>query len=345
MKKVLIAGLGSIGQRHARNLRALFGNDIELLGYRRVGTVGVITAAMTLDPSVTVDERYGLRSFDRLDTALRERPDAVLVCTPTAHHIEVAIAAVRAGCHVLIEKPLAASDREIDSLLDAVDRTGVVATVGYQLRFHPALLRLRELLCAKTVGRVVSVRAEMGEYLPDAHPYEDYRVSYAGRADLGGGVILCYSHEIDYVLWLFGTARRVFASGGRLGDLDIDVEDTAVMTLDCTRDGRALPVQLHLSFLQRPPSRSCEVVGDRGTIRIDFAQPSLTVADASGAIARQTFDGFARNQLFLDELRAFDAAIGGDRSRVAPLADGVAALRVALAARTSLATGEAVTLS
>ena len=345
MTRILIAGLGSIGQRHARNLRALFGDGADILAYRAVGQQGIITAAMTLDPSSTVEARYGIRSFDRLDEALVCDPEAVLVCNPTSRHMEVALAAARHGCHLLIEKPLAATLEGCDALLGAVARAGIVATVGYQMRFHPALLRLRELLCRKAIGRVRSVRAEMAEYLPDAHPYEDYRTSYAARADLGGGVILCYSHEIDYVLWLFGPARRVSATGGRLGDLEIDVEDTAHITLECERQGHAVPVDVHVTFLQRPSSRTCEVIGEQGAIRIDFIQSTLTLTDGAGSSERHTFDGFERNHLFLDELRAFVAATQGDRSRVAPLGDGVNALRVALAAKTSLATGRPVELT
>ena len=101
------------------------------------------------------------------------------------------------------------------------------------MRFHPCLQRLHELVQEKKVGRILSVRAEIGEYLPGWHTYEDYRQMYASRQDLGGGVILSQIHELDYLYWLFGLPRSVYALGGHLSRLEIDVEDTADILMEC----------------------------------------------------------------------------------------------------------------
>lgn len=343
--KVLIAGMGSIGQRHARNLRILLSDRVEILAYRRRGLPGVITERMTIEPGVTVEQQYGVRSFDDLDRALAERPDAVFVCNPTSEHLPTALAAVRAGCHVFVEKPLSHRLDQVDELIELADRSRLVAAVGYQMRCHPALKRARELLAEGAIGGLLSVRAEMGEYLPDAHPYEDYRTSYAARADLGGGVILCFIHEFDYVYWLAGMPTRVFAAGGRLGDLEMDVEDTALTTMECRVDGRMVPVQVHHTFLQRPPSRTCTLVGDAGSIQVDLRASTLAVNRAGQAAAVVTFDGFERNQLFLDELRQFLAAMDGRGAPVVPAREAAQSLRIALAAKASLASGQVVELS
>ena len=343
--KVLIAGLGCVGQRHLRNLRQLLGDGVEILAYRVIGSSHVITDDMTIAPGESVEAKYRVRSFTNLDEALAEQPDAVFVCNPTSEHVAMALAAVRAGCHVFIEKPLSNSADQVDELVALAERNGRVAAVGYQMRCHPALLRVRELLQDQVIGRVLSVRAEMGEYLPDAHPYEDYRISYAARAELGGGVLLCYIHEFDYLCWLFGMPQRVFTIGGRMGDLDLDVEDTALTTLEYHIDGRPVAMQLHHTFLQRPSSRTCEIVGSAGTIRVDLRAPSLVAEGASGVIEATRFDGFHRNQLFLDELRQFLSAISGAGAPVATARAAAQSLRVALAAKASLATGRVVVAS
>lgn len=342
--RLLIAGLGSIGQRHLRNLRALLGPDVDILAYRVRGLTHVITDRLAIEPGASVTDKYGVRSFGRLDDALAERPDAVFVCNPTSEHMRTALAAVRAGCHVFVEKPLSDTYDGVDELIAVAEQSRRVVAVGYQMRLHPVLVRVRELLRDRAIGRVVSVRAEMGEFLPDAHPYEDYRVSYAARAELGGGVILCYIHELDYLCWLFGPPRRVFTMGGRLGDLDIDVEDTALTSLECQVDGHPLVMQLHHSFLQRPSSRTCEIVGDAGTIRADFIDSSLTVSTQACPIEQRVFEGFDRNQLFTGELKDFLSAISGDGAPIVPVREAAQSLRVALAAKTSLATGRAVDL-
>lgn len=344
--RILVAGLGSIGQRHVRNLRALVGDEVEILAYRVRGLPDTITEAMAIEPGQAVEAAYNIRSFDRLEAGLAERPDAVLVCNPTSLHMRTALAAVRAGCHVLIEKPLADSLDGIEELITLAERRGLIAAVGYQMRFHPALVRLRELVCRQAIGQVVTVRAEFGEYLPSAHPYEDYRQSYAARADLGGGVILCYIHEFDYLCWLFGFPRRVFASGGRSGVLDVDVEDHALTTMECSLNGKAVAIQLQQDFLRRPGSRTCDIVGDAGTIHVDFSAPHLVVVDRTGTtIERATFDGFERNQLFLDEMKHFISAVNGADAPLVTAREAAQSLRVALAARESLATGQAVELS
>lgn len=341
--RILVVGLGSIGQRHVRNLRALRGADVEILAFRARGRPQVITDRMEIAAGRRVAEFYNLREFSHLDEALARQPDAVIVCNPSSLHAATAARALQAGCHVLIEKPLADSYEGIDALIALAESQRLVAAVGYQLRFHPALQTLRTLLCRKAIGRVLSVRAEMGEFLPDAHPYEDYRESYAARADLGGGAILCFIHEFDYVQWLFGAPPRLFTVGGRLGDLDIDVEDTAVTSMECVGDGRPVPVQVNQSFLQRPRSRTCVVNGDAGAIQVDLNSPSLTRTDRAGHIVqRESFVGFDRNQLFLDELRHFLACIAGDATPQVPLAEGARSLRLALAARQSLRTGQVV---
>jgi len=341
--KVAIAGLGSIGQRHARNLRRLLGARLELLAYRTRGFPHVITDQMTIAEGQTVETAYGVRVFDNLDALLAEQPVALLVCNPTSLHLPTALAAARAGCHLLIEKPLSDSYDGVDDLIALIEQRGLVAAVGYQMRCHPALIRLRTLISQGAVGRVVSVRAEMGEYLPDAHPYEDYRQSYAARADLGGGVIRCFIHEFDYVQWLFGPARHVITVGGRLGDLEIDVEDTATTDMQCCVNGHPVSVQVHQSFVQRARSRTCVVTGDAGAIHVDLNAPTLTWTDAAGRVVEQSgFAGFARNHLFVSELTRFLATIAGDGPPPASVHEAALSLRVALAARASLASGQRV---
>jgi predicted dehydrogenase len=338
--RILLVGLGSVGQRHARNLRALLGDRVELLAYRARGG-GLVPPA---EASVTPEAALGIRRVGTLEAGLAERPDAVVIANPTALHLPVARAAVDAGCHVFIEKPLADTWDGVEDFLAAVDRKGVVAAVGYQLRFHPGLARLRELLDGGAVGRPLAARLEFGEYLPAWHPWEDYRQSYAARRELGGGVLLTQIHEIDYACWLFGTPGRVSAVGGHLTDLEVDVEDLVCATLECGRDGRLFPVELRLDYVQRPPVRHCAVVGDNGRVSLDFTAGTLTCTDVGGR-AGSLDVGIPRNQLFVDELRHFLDCVAGRARAVVDARAGAESLRVALAARAAMRRGAPVELS
>ena len=343
--RFLVVGLGGIGQRHVRNLRTLLGPDVDIAAYRVRRDSPTLDDRLQVEVGHDVEEKYGVRAVADLETALRDKPDAVLVCNPSSLHMEVALKAARAGCGLFIEKPLSNDEAHLDELIDLVDKRHLVALVGYQMRFHPCLLRLRVLLAQEAVGRIVALHVEVGEYLPGWHTYEDYRQMYASRADLGGGVILSQIHELDYVYWLFGLPRRVFALGGHLSSLEIDVEDVASTLFECEVDGRAVPVHVHQDYLQRPPVRGCKVIGDAGKIIVDLQDLSVTVFDAQGSLAETSdFAGFQRNELFLREAEHFVACLKGEETPEATVRDGAQTLRMALAAKESLTTGRVVEL-
>jgi predicted dehydrogenase len=230
----------------------------------------------------------------------------------------------------------------VGALVGAADARGAIVAVGCQLRFHPALLRLRDVLGAGVLGRLVAAHVEEGEYLPGWHPYEDYRSSYAARRDLGGGVVLTQVHELDYVHWMWGLPRAVFAVGGTISELEIDVEDTASMLLEHRVDERPFPVHVHLDYLQRPPARRCRVVGADGSVDVDLLAPCLTRTDTHGAVVEQLrFPGFDRSQLFVEEMRAFLQCVADRSAPPVGLPHAVGTLQLALAARRSLVTGTA----
>ncbi len=341
--KVLLVGLGGVGQRHARNLRTLLGDSAELLAYRTRRTSTVLTEKMGVEHGAEIETKLGLRVFTDLSLALLEKPDAVVISNPTSLHIDVAQAAAEAGCHLFVEKPLSHSFDGIPELLSTVAEKELVAFVGYQLRFHPCLLALKELLAASTIGPVISVRAAFGEYLPGWHPYEDYRQSYAARRELGGGVVLTQIHDFDYLTWLFGWPKRVFSMGGKLSSLEIDVEDTASTLLECFENERTIPVHLHQDLVQRQPVRQCEVIGEQGKIIADLRRGTLQVLEANGNIQEVcSFEALERNQLFLDEMKHFLTCIRERTKPCVTLRDGANSLRVALASLKSMSAGRAI---
>jgi predicted dehydrogenase len=344
--KLLVVGLGGIGQRHVRNLRRLLGDELQLSAYRQRGRRQVLTERLEVDPSADVATAYRLTEYTDLDRALAAGPDAVLVCNPTSLHLPIALTAARAGCDVFIEKPLSDRQDGVDELVDLVARGRLAGAVGYQMRFHPCLRQLRQLLAAKAVGRVITVSAVVGEFMPAWHRYEDYRELYASRRDLGGGVILTQIHELDYLAWLFGTPRRVFALGGHFSRLEVDVEDTASLLLDCAVDGTMVPVHVHQNYTMQPPARVCDVTGEEGRILVDFIAATVEVSDVRGQRTGFTsFQEFDRNDMFMDEMRQFVACVRGEASPIVSIADGARSLRIALAARESIETGAVVSLT
>lgn len=319
--RFLICGLGSIGRRHLRNLRSLGQEDIVLL--------------RTRTSTLPDDELGGLSVASSISEALaRWRPDAVIVSNPTAMHLGVAIPAAQAGCHLLIEKPVSHSMAGIDELRRALESGGGQVLVGFQFRFHPGLQEVKRLLDDGMVGRPVAARVEWGEYLPDWHPWEDYRVGYSARKELGGGVLLTLCHPFDYLRWLLGEVVSVQAVTARSGELDIDVEDTAEVILSHASGAMS---SVHIDYLGRPPHHGLEISGTLG--RLGWVNEDGTVRwrAASDAVWQLTpvTAGFERNTMFLNEMSHFVDVARGRSLPVCSLEDGVWALRIAQAAKDS----------
>jgi predicted dehydrogenase len=321
MARVLVAGLGSIGRRHLRNLMRLGVDDLVLYRTRP-------------EP---VDEAPGLPVVTDLARALDMRPDLVVVSNPTAFHLDVALPAAEAGCHLFIEKPLSHTWDRVPELLEAVDRGGLVSLTGFDLRFDRGLLRVRDLLAEGRIGRVLSVQVQVGEYLPDWHPWEDYRRGVSARVESGGGVILDLIHELDYVTWLLGPVRTVACFADRVSNLEIETEDTAAMLL---RFESGAIGTVHLDYLQRAPSRTSRFIGEDGVIVWDYF--TRTVRWYEAGVGRWFDFAYAdqdRDDRFLDEMRHLLDCLAGRARPSADAAAGARVLALALAAKESARTG------
>jgi predicted dehydrogenase len=330
--KFLIAGLGSIGRRHFRNLMALGERDIVLL--------------RTHKATLPDDELAGYPVETDIHAALKNhKPDAVIVANPTALHLDIAIPAAEAGCAILLEKPISDTLVRLDTLQQAAQKSGSKILVGFQFRYHPTLNKAHELIQANALGKILTVHAHWGEYLPQWHPWEDYRQSYAARDELGGGVIRTLTHPLDYLRYLVGEIESLWSFNGHISSLELDVEDVAEIGLKFSNGAIG---GVHLNYVQRPPRHTLEIIGTDGTLRWDnadgilqlvkFPAPFGSFSDNPPAPVTQTFtppDGFERNQLFVSQTRHFIETVRGEKEPLCTLEDGIMALRLALAARES----------
>ena len=325
--KFLIAGFGSVGRRHMRNLIALGQNDIVLYRSGR--------------STLPLDELAGLPVEMDLTKALAHRPDAVIIANPSAYHLDVAIPAAQAGCHLFLEKPISHNLERLDELKATLQQGGGKILVGFQFRFHPCFVKTAQLIAEGAVGRPLSARAHYGDYLPGWHPWEDYRTSYSVRPEMGGGAVRTLCHPIDYLRWLLGEVESVWAFTGKLSEMDINVEDAAEIGL---RFASGVLGSAHLDYFQRPPSYRFEIIGSEGTLSWDATDNSVRLFRAPAG-AWETFPApaaFERNDMFLDEMRHFLDVIQGKAQPSCTLADGERVLRLVLAALESSQTGKVV---
>ncbi len=326
--RFLVVGTGSIGTRHCRNLSAL---DHEVL-------------AWDTDPArlLEVEALPGVKAALSLEHGLGMHPDGVLICTPPASHLALARRALAARVHVFVEKPLADRTDGVSAFLEEAKHSGRLVLVGFNLRFLKSLQRVKELLEAGRVGRVLAVRAELGFYLPAWRPGRDYRENYAVQAALGGGILLDAIHEFDYLVWLCGDVAEVFCTAEHRSELVGDTEDLAEVTL---RFRSGILAQVHLDYLQRAYRRNLEIIGSDGVIVWDYPTQTVTVRGPEpGRREEQGSLDADANEMYVEEMRHFVRCIEG---REAPLIDGgeaLGSLRLVEAAKASAAQRRWVTL-
>ncbi|MBO6948123.1 MAG: Gfo/Idh/MocA family oxidoreductase [Rhodospirillales bacterium] len=299
--KALVVGYGSIGMRHARVLAGL-GAETAVVSRREVD-----------HPQVFGSIADALSGF---------QPDYVVIASRTSEHGTDLAALAEAGFigRVLVEKPLFDTDVEVPE--NRFERI----RVAYNMRFYAALLRFRELLQGR---RVYSVTAYTGSYLPSWRPHMDYRETSSARKTHGGGVLRELSHEIDYLLWMFGAWRRVAAIGGQFADLEIDTDDSFTLLFETAH---VPAVTLQINYLDRTTRRDVLALTDAGSLRLDLIAGTVQLAD--GGIETFTAE---RDDSYIAE---HTAMMNDDDDVICSLDEGIDVMHLILGAERAAHTGE-----
>lgn len=333
LERLLVVGLGSIGRRHARIVHEIF-PDVQIVALRRRGK------------SEPVPPEVG-GCVMSLEEALEFRPQAAVVANPASSHLDVALPLAEAGIHLLIEKPISHTSCGVAELIALCEARGLTLITGYNLRYLPSLQRFSNLLREDVVGRVMSVRAEVGQFLPSWRPETDYRQTVSAQASLGGGVLLELSHEIHYLRWLFGEVDWVSATTARQSRLEVDVEDTAHMVIGFVSKAGEVPViaALNMDFIRRDSTRTCSVIGETGTLRWNAVAGTVEIfgESADGWQALFTAED-QRDTSYVAEWQDFLTCMESGASPRVSGHDGLAVLGVIEAARQSADAGAVIHL-
>lgn len=331
--RILIVGQGSIGKLHLRLARELLPSaDIRVLRHQERTTA----------------PEQATRYFSSLQQALAFAPQLAVIANPATFHISAAQPLAQAGAHLLVEKPLSASFDGVPQLLKTCHEQGTVLLIGYNLRFLPSLQQFRDLLSENVIGSVLSVRCEIGQYLPSWRPDTDYRKGVSARQELGGGALLELSHELDYMRWIFGEVDWVKAILSRQSSLEVDVEDTAHLILGFTpaSDGHQLVGTVNLDFIRHDTTRLCTAIGKNGSLRWDGLTGVVEQFEAGTKEWRELFrHQHQRDDSYMAEWQHFLACIGGQKMPLITGEDGLKVLQIIDAARLASESGSQVWLT
>lgn len=257
IKKVLIVGFGSIGKRHTNIIRKYHSNI----------QITILTRSL-LDKERFKDKN--LYFTTSLQEAINLKPDAAIIANPSTKHLKISRSLCEKGIHLFIEKPIAAEIYGVQKLIDYCKLNKIILITGYNFRFLPSLLKFKQLIENQKIGNTLSIRAEVGQYLPTWRPNSDYRKNVSAQKKLGGGVILELSHEIDYLSWIFGPITWVKSHASKQSNLEIDVEDTVNIIFGCKKsDKYELTGSLCMDFIRHDTSRFCLAIGEKGSLLWD----------------------------------------------------------------------------
>ena len=337
--KIMMIGLGSIGQRHLRNIVRIPLIDLEITAYRTRRLQQTFSDDMKIRENVSLEEEYGLKVFTSLEEALADGPDIAFITNITSKHMETAIACAKAGCDLFIEKPLSDTMEGADELKKIIEEKGLIVWTGFQNRYHPCVKAAKEILKDGKIGRLLSADFEFGERLTTMHTYEDYRQTYMARSDMGGGPVLnLLVHDLDLIRYLLGESEEAVSMMAKASGLEIDVEDSVSGIFNVSsEDGSKIPVYVHTDFLQFPPSHRIKIVGEKGRIEIDMNDAEIKVYEDGEKTLDEEFDDFSRNDMFMEELIDFLECVNERKEAYIGIDDGIESLKMALALKKSAA--------
>ncbi|OGC22618.1 hypothetical protein A3J90_07065 [candidate division WOR-1 bacterium RIFOXYC2_FULL_37_10] len=279
--KIVIFGLGSIGERHAKLLLDNF--DHELFVFR--------SNKNSIPNSLGIKEIFTWKEIEKI------KPDAAFIANPTFLHIKTALKCAELGMHLFIEKPLSHNLDDIDKLASVCRQKKMICYVAYCLRFHPVISKMKKLIENK---KIYHTRVVCSSYLPDWRKERRLYDVYSAYSKKGGGVLLDLSHEFDYIQYLFGQIKEIKGNIGRVGNITVDAEDFADVLIKTVG---SLYVNLHLNFMSHLNERRIVIDFENGYLIGDLILSKIEFLDGAGVKRIQLSDD--RNEYLLSQIQYF----------------------------------------
>jgi predicted dehydrogenase len=315
MKKILIIGYGSIGSRHLNLLRMQI-PDADIRIYRHKNYDFIPEGADGV--------------FYDFSQAINFKPHFSIISNPSIYHIPISIELAKNNINMIIEKPLSNNLDRINELKTLVSTNNIKVLLGYNLRFYDSLIKFRSLLNDGYIGKIYSVDCCSSSYLPNWRPNINYRDSVSAQSNLGGGVLLELSHEIDYLRWIFGNFNCVQSHVATLSNLDLDVEDSVNALINARNiNGDEIFITLNINFISPQNRRYCSVTGSKGTIIWDGLNNTINYYPLKNEKYINLYDvKFNQNESYVKELQHFLECLDQNKKPLISIEDGIQVLKI-----------------
>ena len=300
--KFLIVGLGSMGKRRIRNLKYLKAGEI----------IGFDTLEARRKEA---EEKYGVKTFDDFDKAIQDKPDAIIISTPPDLHMRYALLAAKNSKHFFVEASVV--DEGMDEVIAECRNKKIVAAPSCTMRFQPSIKKMKELVDKKAIGNLLLFTHHSGQYLPDWHPWEDYRKFYVAKRATGAAREIV-AFELVWVAWVFGEIDTVSCFKGKLSNLEIDIDDAYQIILKFKN--KVLGNML-VDVISRVAERTCEIYGEKGNIRWEWGggvkvytaedRQWREYAEKAGTRV-EGYDEKIKEEPYIEEMETFVKAVRGE---------------------------------
>ncbi|TLX65610.1 MAG: Gfo/Idh/MocA family oxidoreductase [Thaumarchaeota archaeon] len=254
--KFLVVGLGSMGKRRIRNLVQLNQNDI--IGFD-----------LRDDRCKETNEKYKIKTYSDITEALREKPDAMVISTPPDLHMKYAKIAITHRIHFFTEASVIQDG--MTEVIKELSKLNLVGLPSCTLRYHPIVIHIQDILKTGKIGKPLAFLYHSGQYLPDWHPWEDYRKFYVSKRETGA----CREIVPFELIWLtsvFGKIKSVTATKNKISNLEADIDDIYNVLLEFKNN---IQGNLTVDVISRFPYRQLKVIGEDGVIFADWIEKSV----------------------------------------------------------------------
>lgn len=315
--KFLIIGLGSMGKRRIRNLQYLKEKDIIGFDLRK-------------DRRDEASDKYGIATFGDIDKAMSENPDAMIISTPPNHHIEYELLAAKNNKHFFCEAGIFTD--KVDELIRLCKGKKIVAAPSCTMRFEFSVKKIKELVDAKKIGKIVALTYHMGQYLPDWHPWEKMTDFYAGQRETSAAREMV-PFELEWITWIFGGIKEISCIRGKISNLEVDIDDVYQLIVQFKNH---IIGNILIEIVSRKPLRVFRVIGEEGTIEWDWLAESVNLYEAKtkNTMIFKEEKGFkekgylSKENKYIDELNHFLNAIRGKEKYMHTLEEDLNVLKL-----------------
>lgn len=310
--KLLVVGIGSIGRRHSDVLYSM-------LGCRNI----TIWDPLPERAAEHAAKYPGMQTVATLEEGLAQKPDAVFICSPPALHMRQAEMAIRAGCHVMVEKPLAINMESLYKVKELAEAENKMVSVALCNRYHKGMQRVKELVESGVLGKIINIRGSMGEFFPESRPdyMGTYYVQYSGCFEL--------IHGVDYTVWMAGgEPTEIYGICGSDADIGFRSPDNAEVLF---RTDNGVTCSVNLAFYQRPSHSDLRVYGTEGTCDLCYTHNDYHLrwyTRESGCWQEEKVDGLFRNMMFAAEDKEFLESVASGNYNGCSMEDAARAVKI-----------------